>query len=796
MPIAFDRNLCCDLNETMSREWLVTNGRGSYSAGTIAGVLTRLEHGLLVTAPRAGDTPHVLVAKLDEEVYFDERTYYLGTNEYQDGTLSPSGFVHLESFRLENSIPTFTYRIGGLDGLLLEKRIWMPYGQAATYIQYRVFRSSASANYSQVPESSFYQRYFGRPPMSLNDNQSLTLTLLPLTTYRPYHQPGYGNNNLYFDVQPYQYDSENELASSSKKSNPPFKVLGSKILANPAAHPYHLLAISHPDSQATFLPTDVWYWHFLRRHAQAAGRPAVDDLYLPGVIKARLWPGELSTLTLIVTNEELDSHGFSPQQINQTLTQSIERQRSLQQPQHYFGEGGKTQAISRDPVILPLVQTTDPLNEGEEYLNQLHEAADHFIVRQQRGQAIFPKGVLQPFHEQEASTILLSSYYGMEERSRDMLIALPGLLLATRRYSEARLLLRTFARYFKQGLLPDYLPSASKPVEDLEYTNVDVALWYFYALDYYLRITRDYSLLDELLPQLDECIRSYKQGTLHGIKVDTDELILTTQASPALTWMNAEVDGQPVTPRVGKPVEVNALWYHALCLIDEWMEFQSNQGRVIHPTYDYQELRERCRASFQQRFWYEEGKYLYDLVDGPEGSDPAFRPNQIFALSLRHPAIASQNRTAILEQIANRLLTPYGLRTLAPDEKGYKGILPLHHAQLAEVLHQGSAWTWLLGAYIDALLQIKRTASGRLVDNDDLHLEYLWRKGLEVLEPFQPQFQQGILGMTEGVFNGDAPYLAGNMGVTATTAGELLRIYNLLAQRGLQRNDQAVIAFS
>src|SRR5579863_6068393 len=158
MPIEFDRSLCCDLNETSTREWLITNGVGGYAAGTVAGMLTRMEHGLLVSSPlNSADTlrsdekglatPQLLLAKMDEEVVFDQRTYYLGTNEYRDGTLNPSGFVHLETFRLEEGFPLFTYHLGGLEGMELEKRIWMPRGQNTTYIQYRLISSRAEPQY-------------------------------------------------------------------------------------------------------------------------------------------------------------------------------------------------------------------------------------------------------------------------------------------------------------------------------------------------------------------------------------------------------------------------------------------------------------------------------------------------------------------------------------------------------------------------------------------------------------------------------------------------------------------------
>src|SRR5258707_8010197 len=144
MPITFDRTLCCNLDETITREWLITNGLGGYAAGTVAGTLTRMQQGLLVAALEGEMAPQLLLAKIDEEVQFDQRTYYLGTNEYRDGTLNPAGFVHLEAFRLEEGFPVFTYRLGGVNGILLEKNIWMPQGLNTTYIQYPVLRTNAT----------------------------------------------------------------------------------------------------------------------------------------------------------------------------------------------------------------------------------------------------------------------------------------------------------------------------------------------------------------------------------------------------------------------------------------------------------------------------------------------------------------------------------------------------------------------------------------------------------------------------------------------------------------------------
>ncbi len=190
MPIEFDRSTCCNLNETISREWLITNGLGGYAAGTVAGILTRMQHGLLVTSSQ--DTAQLLLAKIDEELVFDERKYYLGSNEYRDGTLNPAGFGHLETFRLEEGFPVFTYHLGGMDGIVLEKRIWMPRGYNTTYIQYRLLSANEAGNTNGNRNWSRYRgehlaresgRDVGNAAYPEAAQPILSLTLLPFSAY-------------------------------------------------------------------------------------------------------------------------------------------------------------------------------------------------------------------------------------------------------------------------------------------------------------------------------------------------------------------------------------------------------------------------------------------------------------------------------------------------------------------------------------------------------------------------------------------------------------------------------------
>src|SRR2546430_4915616 len=342
MTIAFDRSVCCDLNETISREWLITNGLGGYAAGTVAGVLTRMQHGLLVATSPNAVTPKLLLAKIDEEIFFDQRTYYLGTNEYRDGTLSPAGFVHLEAFRLEEGFPVFTYRLGGIEGIFLEKRIWMAQGHNTTYIQYRALRTTNT-------EKSGYQRSgitgalsaFEHRPASqalLQQTQhSLNLTLLPLVTNRPHNRLQHGSNTVHYHIQVHHTEESQLVDAHTATVHFPKGVTGCTIWPGDNVQPYHLLAIGHSESQVTFLPTGVWYRNFLHRQDTMTDHPATDDFYLPGVIRATLRPDDEAMLTIIVSSEEISSLPIHRKHLSRSYYESIEQQRqftkSLLQPQ-------------------------------------------------------------------------------------------------------------------------------------------------------------------------------------------------------------------------------------------------------------------------------------------------------------------------------------------------------------------------------------------------------------------------------------------------------------------------------
>ncbi len=779
MPITLDRGICCNLHETSSREWLITNGLGAYASGTVAGVLTRMEHGLLVARPPESNTPHLLLAKIDEEVVFDQRTYYLGTNEYRDGTLNPSGFVHLETFRLEEGFPIFTYRLGGIDGIVLEKRIWMQRGRDTTYIQYRVIRTTTSdeTGYRRSGITGVMSNSTGRVTESGESaQQAITLTLLPFTAYRPHTQAQHGNSDWHFQMQQYQHNAE-ENRDDNGSERPillPEGVAGCTIRAWDNAHPYHLLAVSQPESEATFIPTNVWYWNFLHRQDASEGKPALDDLYLPGVIRATLWPTEDSMLTVIVSTEELATQTLRPNQLVHSYLRSVEGQKQLladvTTTQRYFGEGGEVARVQRLSVLPLHTVSTHPQIEDEAFLRSLLRVCERFLLQRK-----LPGTGKRGDHELlfgriERTPDVLSEFYSMERRTRDTLIALPGIMLATGRYNEVAHILRNLVHTFKQGMLPETLPLPSDKIDERVYEGADLLLWYCYALDFYLRLSQDYELLNELYPHLVEGIRWYIQGNEYGVKMDADDGLLALSHSAA-TWMNTYQDG--IAARQGKPVEVNALWYNALSLLHEWSQRFAHTGHFTHVVVPDKELLMCCQTSFQQKFWYAERKYLFDVIEGPDGNDAALRPNQLFACSLRYPIATVEQHRCILDVVAKELLTLYGLRTLAPDAEAYHGTLSVRREEQQEARYQGSVWTWLLGPYIDALYNVAYTSE---------YDEKIWEQSLCQLALFDKHLAEGMLDMVGGVFDGDYPHSAGYVPASLLGSAELLRVYHTLTQ--------------
>ena len=299
----------------------------------------------------------------------------------------------------------------------------------------------------------------------------------------------------------------------------------------------------------------------------------------------------------------------------------------------------------------------------------------------------------------EARTVI-AGYHWFTDWGRDTMISLEGLTLTTGRSVEAGYILRTFAHYIRDGLIPNMFPEGEN--EGL-YHTADATLWFFHALERYLAATNDRDTLRMLLPNLQNIVEHHLCGTRFGIGVDpADGLLRQGQAGYQLTWMDAKVGDWVVTPRRGKAVEINALWYNALRLLEQWLREERNEeaARSIAQHAD------RVRSSFNRRFWFEGGRYLYDVVDGESGDDSACRPNQIFAISLSHPVLDRSRWDTVVNVVKERLLTPVGLRSLSRDHPDYKAKYYGDLRARDAAYHQGTVWGWLIGPFVDAWLKL------------------------------------------------------------------------------------------
>jgi predicted glycogen debranching enzyme len=299
----------------------------------------------------------------------------------------------------------------------------------------------------------------------------------------------------------------------------------------------------------------------------------------------------------------------------------------------------------------------------------------------------------------EARTVI-AGYHWFTDWGRDTMISLDGLGLGTGRYREAGSILRTFAHYVRDGLIPNMFPDGTS--EGL-YHTADASLWYFHAVHRHVVTTGNRRTLRAILPRLREIVERQMAGTRFGIGVDpADGLLRQGAVGYQLTWMDAKVDGWVVTPRRGKAVEINALWYNALRLMADWLadEGEPSEARRL------EDAAARTRESFNRRFWYDEGGYLYDVIDDAGIADPACRPNQILAVSLDHPVLDASRWSPVVETVRDRLLTPVGLRSLAPGHIDYK---PQYSGDLRArdaAYHQGTVWAWLIGPFVDAWLRV------------------------------------------------------------------------------------------
>lgn len=487
--------------------------------------------------------------------------------------------------------------------------------------------------------------------------------------------------------------------------------------------PYDMdLYITLRCSGSRFVPAqDCWFENMYYQMEQERGLHASEDHYIPGSFDITVDAGSVRQITFIGTVEK--DCGY----IDGQLLINAEK--------------------ARQAALIEKAGYTD------EFACMLVRAADHFIVYRQ---------------STDAKTIL-AGYPWFTDWGRDAMISLCGLTLSTGRYDDAKEILCTFAKYIQYGLVPNMFPDEGG---DPGYNTVDAALWYFEAVGKYIEYTGDTAVVREkLYDSMLRIFESYVKGTLHNIHMDEDGLITAGDENTQLTWMDAKMGAAVFTPRHGKAVEINALWYNAVKVLETLAsEFGLEKGK-------YQNLARLVKKSFKKTFWNEDGRYLYDVING-QFKDASVRPNQILAVSLAFPVMEGYEARCVVEKVWKELYTAYGLRTLSPGSPGYRGQCTGDQAARDSAYHQGTAWAWLSGHFITAF---SRTF-GKEQEYSDLIASFL--------KPFRDHLYNACLGNISEIFDGNEPLTPRGCFAQAWSVAEVLRVIAETGNRKPETGEQ------
>ena len=537
----------------------------------------------------------------------------------------------------------------------------------------------------------------------LRGSRKVQLEITPLVTYRGFHGLASG--------QGWQPGVEANRQAAT-------------IWAFDGAVPYSLVA-----SDGQFVPGGVWWWNLKYRAEHERGLNDCGDLYAPGAFSTTLQPGSRFALTL--TTEPGD---------------------------HRFEDTLYAAAAERQKQLL----RTAGAEEAHPVVQQLTLAADQFIVERQPARTD-PGANGKAFTEanKQPNRTIIAGYHWFNDWGRDTMISLRGLTLATGRPEDAASILRSFAQYVQDGLLPNNFPDQSGVIPG--YNTADATLWYVVSVYAYAQATGDEALVDELLPVLRDIVDWHIRGTRYHIGVDpNDGLLHAGEPGVQLTWMDAKVGDYVVTPRIGKPVEINALWYNTLRMLAAFLEAREDSAATR-----YAAQADRVQTSFVARFKRPDQLALADVVDGSNGDDFSLRPSQIFAVALPFPLLEGVDAAAVVDVVGRSLFTSYGLRSLSPDDPAYRGYYCGNQYERDTSYHQGPVWTWLQGAYAEAHYRVSHQP----------------QTALELLKPFEDHLRDAGLGSISEILEGDPPHLPCGCIAQAWSVAEVLRLWRELERK-------------
>jgi glycogen debranching enzyme len=685
------------IENLLTKEWLLTNGRGSYASSTIVGCNTRGYHGLLIGSLRPPANRIMALANCLEMVIFEGQVFNLSTFEFSD-KFAPAGFTLQKQFRRDLGAH-FDYE---LEKLELTKSVYLLRDTDTVALVY---------DFTSVREPA---KFVLRPFVGLRDFHTL--------------QKSYAS-----------------LCSS---------LLGDAVLVRHDTLTSCELLLSCPSTN--FEKDPQWWFNFVYRNDRERGQNFAEDLWTPGFFSC--W---IDSPTKIVLWASLNppTKGYDAESAHGGNTDIEAVCEDLRRGQENIRRKAKSVGRkTRCPVRKSRIEHRALRFEA------LCLAADQFIVTRDAGAGAQAPAVCcasqQRGHKRQVT--ILAGYPWFADWGRDAFIALQGLLLSTSRFDEAKSVLVTFAAAADEGMIPNRFDDRS----DTAYFNsVDASFWFVNAAFRYLEASGDSkTFMRELLPTIRWIIDSYHKGTRFGIRAEADGLITAGNNETQLTWMDAKYDGTAFTPRCGKAVEVNALWYNSLCLLAQFYA-----GRDIENAKHYKSVADKAQSSFCELFWNQKRGYLNDCI-WPDGSvDESLRPNQIFAVSLPFSPLSPKQQKSVVNAVQKELLTPYGLRTLNTQDTCYRGQYTGPQQQRDEAYHQGTVWSYLIGAFVESFLKVN---------------EFSRKSRQTATEFIQPLLQHltedRCLWSVSEIFDGDAPHKPRGCIAQAWSVAELIRAYQLI----------------
>jgi len=665
-----------NLEEGLTKEWLITNGIGGFSSSTIIGSNTRKYHGLLIAPLSPPASRYLILSKVDEAIEIRGKKYELYTNICN--SYISHGYKYQETFEKEY-LPTFKYKVQDVE---IEKTICLEYEKNTVGIYYKI-------------KNGKYKSKF---------------TLAPIINFRDFHSM---NTNHYFELKQYISDNKLKIIVDNKSKVP--------IYMNLSDGKY----IKHENDNFN----NMFYIEEEKR-----GFYPEENHTVPGVYEVELKANEEKELSFVCSLEE----NIEEIDVKDLIEKEVNRQKT---------EIAKTELIDED------VSKTKAQKNKDELLKEFLIAIDNFIVYR-------PNFKLHT---------IIAGYPWFLDWGRDTLISFEGLLLKTKKFDIAREVLLTMVRDVKYGLVPNgYSGYDNRPL----YNSVDASLLLFEQVQKYIEYTKDYKFIKEkIYKKLESIIDNYISGNNfdnNNIYLDKDGLISSGTEDTQNTWMDAKYNNIAVTPRNGKTVEINAMWYNANMIM---ANLTMKMGDLLK-IKKYKELAKKCKTSFEEKFYNPKTKCLYDVL-----GDEKIRPNQLFALSLTYPVINSNSEIAknMINIVEKKLLNNYGLKTLAKGEEKYIEIYEGDPYHRDTSYHQGITWPWLLGLYYNSLKNIEKEEKDKEVkEQTSQKIEKFQNK---VYKTFKKELEEnGCIGSISELYDSVKPQLPKGAIAQAWSVAEIFRI--------------------